>query len=121
MAAEKFDLDFWYNPTYNNYYSLLNALESLGFDVLKFKKEKSPKPRNSYFRFEFGNFTIDFLPILKGLSSFPKSYAKRDRVTIDDIELSIISIEDLIAEKSIDSSPKDISDIRELKKRNKES
>lgn len=28
--TEKPDLDFWYNPTYGNYFKLLNALEELG-------------------------------------------------------------------------------------------
>ncbi len=28
-VAEKPDLDFWYNPTYNNYFRLFNALEEL--------------------------------------------------------------------------------------------
>jgi hypothetical protein len=38
--AEKPDLDFWYNPTYENYFKLLNALEELGQDVTKFKQEQ---------------------------------------------------------------------------------
>jgi hypothetical protein len=28
--TEKYDLDIWYNPTYPNYFNLLNALENLG-------------------------------------------------------------------------------------------
>jgi len=27
--SDKFDLDIWYNPTYDNYYRLLNSLEEL--------------------------------------------------------------------------------------------
>ncbi len=38
-VAEKFDLDIWYNPTYENYFKLLNALEHLGQDVDEFRKE----------------------------------------------------------------------------------
>jgi hypothetical protein len=32
-AAEKYDLDIWYNPTYTNYFKLLDTLEELGEDV----------------------------------------------------------------------------------------
>jgi hypothetical protein len=38
--AEKYDFDFWYNPSYGNYFNLLNALEELGQDVSEFKKEQ---------------------------------------------------------------------------------
>lgn len=118
LAAEKFDLDFWYNPTYGNYFNLLNALQELGQDVKKFKEEKAPDPKNSFFRFELENFTIDFLPYLKGLSSFRKSFANRDFVKLQNVDISFLSIDDLIADKAAQSRPKDLDDIKELKKRN---
>jgi hypothetical protein len=31
------DFDIWYNPTYPNYTRLLNAIESLGVDVIAFR------------------------------------------------------------------------------------
>lgn len=46
--AEKPDLDFWYNPTYDNYFRLLNALEELGQDVTQFKEEQTPNPKKSF-------------------------------------------------------------------------
>ncbi len=61
------DLDFWYNPNYDNYFKLLNALEDLGQDVTQFKEEQTPDPKKSFFRYEFENFTLDFLPELKAL------------------------------------------------------
>ena len=51
--AEKPDLDFWYNSTYDNYFKLLNALEDMGQDVKKFKDEQTPDPKRSFFRYEF--------------------------------------------------------------------
>ena len=32
------DLDFWYNPTYENYFNLLKALEELGIDLIEDKE-----------------------------------------------------------------------------------
>jgi len=49
---EKPDLDFWYSPTYDNYFRLLNALQALGQDVAEFMEEKSPNPRKSFFKLE---------------------------------------------------------------------
>jgi hypothetical protein len=41
-TSEKFDLDIWYNPTYENYFRLLNGLAELGQDVKDFFEEQSP-------------------------------------------------------------------------------
>jgi predicted nucleotidyltransferase len=116
-ASEKFDLDFWYNPTYTNYYNLLNALGDLGQDIEVYKNEKEPKPKTSFFKFEIENFTIDFLPSLKGLSKFNPSYNHRDIVEINEIQLSFINIDDLITDKAVNSRPKDLEDIKQLKRR----
>ncbi len=64
---EKYDLDFWYNPNYENYFNLLNAIEELGIDVSKHKKEVAPKPKESYFKYKFDIFNVDFLPVILGL------------------------------------------------------
>jgi hypothetical protein len=41
------DLDFRYNPQYENYFKLLNPLEKLGQDVSAFRKEKAPDPHQA--------------------------------------------------------------------------
>lgn len=117
LDSEKFDLDFWYNPTYDNYFNLLNALNDLGQDIESFKTEKTPKPKSSFFKFEIDNFTIDFLPILKGKINFLTSYKKRETAEVNGVELTFINIDDLIADKATNSRPKDLEDIKQLKKR----
>lgn len=52
QESGKFDLDFFYNPTYSNYFDLLTALESLGENVSAFWKEQSLNPSKSYFKFQ---------------------------------------------------------------------
>jgi hypothetical protein len=64
---EKHDLDFWYNPTYDNYFKLLDSLEELGLDVTEFRDEIAPNPKKSFFKLEQENFKMDFLPELLGL------------------------------------------------------
>ena len=121
--AKKPDLDFWYNPTYDNYFKLLNALEDLGLDVIKFKEEQTPNPKRSFFRYEFEEFTLDFLPELKASLKFRSSFSKRENVTLDDIEIPFINYEDLISDKTANARSKDITDLEQLdinKKKNKE-
>ena len=55
IPADKPDLDFWYNPSYKNYFNLLDAIEALGEDVSAFKNETSPNPKKSFFKERFQN------------------------------------------------------------------
>ncbi|MEO8820129.1 MAG: hypothetical protein ABI267_01450 [Ginsengibacter sp.] len=115
LPATKYDLDFWYNPAYGNYFKLLNALEDLGQDISEFKEEISPDPKASFFRLEFEKFTLDFLPELNGLGRFSASFKEREIIRLNEIEISFISFDDLIKNKQENARPKDIADIEQLK------
>ena len=119
ILTEKYDLDIWYNPTYDNYFKLRDALEELGQNITEFKEEKSPTPKSSFFRFEMERFTLDFLPKLKGLSKFGLSFDRREIVDFNGIDILVINFDDLIKDKETDSRPKDLIDIKELKAKRK--
>ncbi|RRB04699.1 hypothetical protein [Larkinella rosea] len=89
--VDKPDLDFWYNPSYVNYYRLLDALQELGRDVTKFKEEASPDPKRSVFKYEFEDYTLDLLPIIKAPLKFSKAYARRKVIESNGIE-SVLTI-----------------------------
>ena len=116
FPAEKFDLDIWYNPSYPNYFNLLNALESLGEDVSEFRNEQTPKPEKSFFKFDFEQFTLDFLPSIGDLQKFRDSHNSCDLLSIDGIEVPFINMEDLILNKERQGRPADIEDVIQLKK-----
>lgn len=112
---EKHDLDFWYNPTYGNYFKLLDALEVLGLDVAEFRNEVAPNPMKSFFKLEEENFKIDFLPAVPGLSKFRLSCENRIISNIQGVEVPYINYGDLIASKLALGRSKDIDDIDQLK------
>jgi hypothetical protein len=116
-SMEKPDLDFWYNPTYDNYYSLLDALEELGLDVTEFRDEISPNPKKSFFRFEQESFKMDFLPEILGLSRFRTSFNNGILLTIRHVEVRYLNYDDLIQTKKALSRKQDIEDIDQLKSR----
>lgn len=119
--AEKPDLDFWYNPSYANYFNLLNALDALGQDVSSFKNEQQPNPKKSFFKYEFEDFTLDLLPELKSSIRFAAAFANRETVNLGEIEVAFIGYNDLLTDKETSARPKDLTDIEELKnKRGKE-
>ncbi len=108
------DLDFWYNPGYENYFKLLNALEKLGQDVTDLRKEKSPDPKRSFFRLERPQFTLDFLPEVPGMPRFREVLASKEAIKLGDIEIPVIGYDHLIMNKQALGRPKDQEDIRQL-------
>lgn len=117
--VEKVDLDFWYNPTYSNYFNLLKALGELGLDVTKFLEEQTPQPETSFFKYNLSDFTLDFLPKIPGQKKFRDCYKRKDVSLIEDVEITILSFEDLIISKKSIGRQKDIEDIEKLMARHK--
>lgn len=110
------DLDIWYNPTYANYYNLLNALEAIQIDVKRLKAEQAPDPKHSFLRYKLGDCTLDLLPQIKAPIKFLDAYRRRHSFGRNSFEISFINIEDLIADKVAAGRPKDIVDIAHLRK-----
>jgi len=108
------DLDFWYNPTYDNYFKLLNALEKLDEDVSDFRAEKTPNPKQSFFRLQRPKYTLDFLPEVPGLPRFREVFAARGSTNLDNIEVPYLNFQYLIQNKQALGRPKDQEDIRQL-------
>jgi predicted nucleotidyltransferase len=116
VPTEKHDFDFWFDPTYENYFNILKAMKALGKDVSRLESETAPTPKKSFLKFDFEEFKIDFLPEIKGLGSFTNSFSESSKSIIDSIEFRILSLEHLIKAKESDSRPKDLSDLEELRK-----
>lgn len=119
LISDKPDLDFWYNPTYENYFKLLNALEDLGQDVREFKEEQMPNPKKSFFKYQLADFTLDFLPELKAALNFRVSYNNRAIVTLNGIDIPFLNYNDLIADKKANARQKDLRDIEQLELKKK--
>lgn len=116
LPVDKPDLDFWYNPTYDNYFKLLNALGTFGVDVKEFKEEQTPDPKNSFFRHDAEEFTLDFLPKIKASLNFRTCFQKREIVAVNEIEIPFLAYADLITDKKANARPKDLNDIEHLQK-----
>ena len=115
-VADKLDLDFWYNPSYSNYFKILNALEDLGRDMTRVKEKQAPNPKTSFFRYEFEEFKLDLLPKLDFGLDFRTSFDKREVIVFDDIQVFFLCLEDVIKDKEFHKRPKDREDIEQLKK-----
>lgn len=96
----------------------MRVIEELGEDVSDFRNELSSNPRKSFFKLDLEKFTIDFLPVVPGFSRFSTAFTNRESIIIEGVELSFISLDDLVKSKVALSREKDIIDVKELRKRN---
>lgn len=119
VVSDKIDLDIWYNPTYSNYFKVLEALEELGQNVTKHKEAQTPNPKKAFFRYVFEDFTLDLLPELKAPLRFGVSFANREDAALGEVSTPFISFDDLLVDKVANARPKDIADIEQLKARRK--
>ena len=72
-------------------------------------------PRKSFLKFEFEKFKLDCLPEIPGLKSFRNSFKQRKISKIENIDITIISLNDLIISKESVSREKDTEDIIRLR------
>jgi predicted nucleotidyltransferase len=109
----KVDLDFWYNPTIENFEKILNALDELSVDTSDLRKMVFDGKR-TFLKIPHENFHTDFLPRMEGLTSFRESKNNADKLTIDGVSFLVISLDDLILNKRAVNRKIDQSDIEEL-------
>ena len=113
--TDKPDIDIWYHPGYDNYFHLLKVVEELGQDVSAFKNEQSPNPHPSFFKLDFDDFTLDFLPRIKADIKFTDAYGRKEVATLESISLFFLNYSDLVQDKTATARQKDIEDIEQLK------
>lgn len=114
--TDKPDIDIWYNPTYENYFNILNVMEDLGQDITEFKNEQSPDPRKSFFKLDFEDFTLDILPEIKANIKFFDANQRKETVELNETQIHFINYTDLIEDKQAAGRKKDLEDIEQLKK-----
>jgi predicted nucleotidyltransferase len=111
----KADLDFWYNPTVENYQNLVRALDELKVDTSDLKKLVFDRKR-TFLKIPHKDFHTDFLPIMEGLDSFQASMEKAETIDIGGVTVKVLSYDDLILNKRTVNRKTDRSDIDELNK-----
>jgi hypothetical protein len=118
--TDKPDVDIWYNPTYENYFNILKVMEELGQDITEFKNEQSLNPRESFFKLDLDEYTLDILPQIKANIKFFEADQRKEKVELEGTQIHFMGYKDLIEDKNATARKKDLEDIEQLKKINKE-
>jgi hypothetical protein len=116
QLASKPDIDLWFNPTYDNYFNLLKALEELDCDASAFMNEQRPEPKQSFFRLDMDGFTLDALPTIQADIPFNDAFARKETVMLDGTPIHYIGFDDLMEDKRRSARKKDLDDMEHLKR-----
>lgn len=106
------DLDIVVSDDPANAVRLIRALTEFGFGGRDLTEELFTS-KNSLVRMGVEPLKIEILNYLKGVD-FNKAFQRRNTITVEDIELNLISFEDLIANKTATGRPQDLVDAEKL-------
>jgi hypothetical protein len=114
----KSDLDFWYNPTIENFQNILKALVEFGVDTSELEKIIFDTHR-TYLKIPMKKFHLDFLPQMNGLPSYADGRKNSRKEVLDSNEILVISLSDLITNKKAIGREIDNNDLDYLNGLNK--
>lgn len=106
------DLDVWVGSTAQNSKRIVEALKEFGFDGDALKPSLFRKP-DQIVRMGVPPLRLEILTSISGVT-FSMCYAKRQNVTMDGTELTLIHLDDLRKNKRASGRPKDLDDLNHL-------
>ena len=109
------DLDLAVAPDADNAERLVKALKDFGFDVPNLDTDLFTKP-NSLIRMGFEPLKVEILNYLRGVD-VEDAFRNRKEINVDGVDINLISITDLIANKRAVGRHIDLADVEELERR----
>lgn len=106
------DLDFWIRRTPQNADRVLRALEAFGAPMDKVTREDLLAP-DMVVQLGVAPSRIDILTSIDGVE-FDESWLNRLVARVEDVDVPILSREDLIRNKRASGRPRDLADVAEL-------
>lgn len=108
------DIDFWIWMRKSNAEKILLVLKDFGFGSLDFKEEDFLVSDN-IIQLGYEPYRIDILMEVDGIN-FESSYANRSVITIGDLPVNFLGIEELIIAKKQSGRLQDLADAEQLEK-----
>jgi hypothetical protein len=106
------DMDIWVGSSHENAIRLGQALAQFGFQNEEITSGKFLKPQ-SVFRIGKPPLQIDILTEISG-GEFAECFARREVLKRDEIEVSVVALGDLKANKRASGRGKDLGDLESL-------
>ncbi|MEP6484356.1 MAG: nucleotidyltransferase [Rudaea sp.] len=109
------DIDVWVRRTHENARRILAALDEFGFGEIGLTTDDLVDP-NKVIQLGREPNRIDMLTFLTGLD-FEECMARSVSASYEGIEVKVIGLEDLVANKKATGRAKDVLDVEELERR----
>jgi len=108
------DMDIWIAISKDNARKTVETLKKFGFDAPQLKEELFLEKEKNI---RMGNppLRIEILTSIDGVE-FTKCYRNKNTVTMDDIDVNFISLEDLKKNKRASGRHQDLADLENLEK-----
>jgi hypothetical protein len=106
------DIDIWINPTATNAANVASALKRFGFSAASIDPLMFAQPKR-VFQIGVPPIRIDVLTSVSGLE-FETAFSERLEVVLDGVRVTIISLQNLKANKRASGRLKDLSDLENL-------
>jgi len=107
------DMDLWLERTEDNSRKVLQALEEFGLGSLGLGIEDFLQT-DQVIQLGYPPLRIDLLTGIDGLE-FPAAWEKRISVSMEGLEIPVISLEDLIRNKEASGRQQDLADLERLR------
>ena len=108
------DIDIWVAISKNNARKTVEVLKEFGFDIPELNEELFLNENNNV-RMGSPPLRIEIITSIDGVE-FAECYKNKNVVTIDDIEIDFISLEDLKKNKKASGRYQDLADLENLEK-----
>lgn len=115
-ARATVDMDVWISRDSENAKKVFFALKEFGFPVADISADEFTE-QGVVFQMGVPPFRLDILTSISGVE-FNPAFARRRRMQIDGIEISVISLADLRENKAASGRPQDLNDLQKLKRNN---
>ncbi|NUM63382.1 MAG: hypothetical protein HUU44_14795 [Ignavibacteriaceae bacterium] len=106
------DMDIWVSAKRENAFKLINAFKEFGFDVPELSVELFTK-ENQITRIGVPPLRIEVLTSISGVK-FEECYPNRNVVSIDNIEINLINLDDLKKNKAAAKRFRDLDDLENI-------
>ena len=106
------DLDIWISNSESNAMKLVQVFKEFGFNVKELSLEIFTK-QNQITRIGVPPLRIEILTSISGVK-FDECYPKKEVVTIDDLQMYLISLDDLKKNKAAAKRYRDLDDLENL-------
>jgi phage replication-related protein YjqB (UPF0714/DUF867 family) len=106
------DIDIWIALSKENAQKIVEALKEFGFDVPELKEELFLE-KGKNIRMGEPPIRIEIVTSIDGVE-FPECYKNKNTLTVDDIEINFISLQDLKKNKKASGRLQDLADLENL-------